>query len=585
MEGIALTEISTDAEATTPELPLPLDESLDLKCTSTLPDGRISPAKQAETKKKPVHLFDRDTRLKMTVLSLSGIHVTASDHHYSSRNQVKMNSAQNFAITASVSFTGSCDPTDMHVVSSGLDSYSGRLFVESRPITVPNGMTDNLIAIWDDSQLSHNHGSIYSNDAIVFGKTRGTIQANPYVKPHLFVNLKDSQEECKQDLQMIQSRVGHTEETAVSSLSPELELDDMEASTSFPSLQPIATNTTLRRNLSMIRENNSNRNLSPCNESASPPPPPNSTPYTEPKKEFDFAIVNTPSAYNEAAPVPEILEMHITLHINQVPTLNATDGHIENEDISSVKSSCVASAEGGGAVSHLVLFPDILNENNDSDELIEPGSSKILELPVRKRMLPLVKGSSTVSGLTDNHSSSSSVRGRFYNEPEAYVDLGQDAKIRVKLEVCTEEDIEKMQDEDCQVELYKTDTTDLSLVNDDDNDARLNPNDENLNTDNSLEGQVNGDNVSDLEDDEEDSPEVLAAAKQALNGQKGKLSVMNKTEKTEDSKLLCNGLNFESVLKSFTGMIMHCGEDGIELGLGAGGSMGSTIYTSGSMKL
>ena len=60
---------------------------------------------------------------------------------------------------------------------------------------------------------------------------------------------------------------------------------------------------------------------------------------------------------------------------------------------------------------------------------------------------------------------------------------------------------------------------------------------------------------------------------------------MNKTEKTEDSKLLCNGLNFESVLKSFTGMIMHCGEDGIELRLGAGGSMGSTIYTSGSMKL
>lgn len=585
MEGIALTEISTNAEATTPELPLPLDESLDLKCTSTLPDGRNSPAKQAETKKKPVHLFDRDTRLKLTVLSLSGIHVTASDHHYSYRNQVKMNSAQNFAITASVSFTGSCDPTDMHVVSSGLDSYSGRLFVESRPITVPNGMTDNLIAIWDDSQLSRNHGSIYSNDAIVFGKTRGAIQANPYVKPHLFVNLKDSQEECKQDLQMIQSRVGHTEETAVSSLSPELELDDMEASTSFPSLQPIATNTTLRRNLSMIRENHSNSNLSPCNESASPPPPPNSTPYTEPKKEFDFAIVNTPSAYNEAAPVPEILEMHITLHINQVPTLNATDGHVENEDISSVKSSCVASAEGGGAVSHLVLFPDILNENNDSDELIEPGSSKILELPVRKRMLPLVKGSSTLSGLTDNHSSSSSVRGRFYNEPEAYVDLDQDAKIRVKLEVCTEEDIGKMQDEDCQVELYKTDTTDLSLVNDEEDDARLNPNDENLNTDNSLEGQVNGDNVSDLEDDEEDSPEVLAAAKQVLNGQKGKLSVMNKTEKTEDSKLLCNGLNFESVLKSFTGMIMHCGEDGIELGLGAGGSMGSTIYTSGSMKL
>ena len=99
-EVLALTEISTDAEATTPELPLPLDESLDLKCTSTLPDGRNSPAKQAETKKKPVHLFDRDTRLKMTVLSLSGIHVTASDHHYSSRNQVKMNSAQNFAITA-----------------------------------------------------------------------------------------------------------------------------------------------------------------------------------------------------------------------------------------------------------------------------------------------------------------------------------------------------------------------------------------------------------------------------------------------------------------------------------------------------
>jgi hypothetical protein len=148
----------------------------------------------SETMARPKSLLDPEARLKLTILSLSGIKVRTNARrkkYQQTKQQTPGESSsstktvtKSFAITASVCFTGSCDPKDMLVVSSGLCSATGKLSVESKPVVVPNGMTDGLIAVWEDSPKSttyyHHQGSIYSTENILFGKDTWTHISMPF---------------------------------------------------------------------------------------------------------------------------------------------------------------------------------------------------------------------------------------------------------------------------------------------------------------------------------------------------------------------------------------------------------------------
>lgn len=579
----------------------------------TKPSGRVLPS--AKTAKildpKRMHLLAPDAKLKLTVLSLSGIHVQATEHYQNNEQlrQEQRRNAQNFAITASVSFTGSCDPADMRVVSSGLCSATGRLFVESRAICVPNGMTDGLIAFWDDSPKPSQQGSLYSTDTIIFGKQRGTIPACPSVKPHLFVSLSDNNEQ--EDIHLVDSNMGLTQQsTAVSSLSCGPDIDDLDIS--YPSYHEnptrgtdlevieempsfadaVSHQTILRNNVGATAESKDERTegntsqrrgsqgslLTRRNSSNS-------------MGRGDFAIINTPSGVLDNSSVPEILEMHVALHINQVPTLDPIEGEPECENENSVQSSCVATDEGGGAIAHIVLFPDILNEDVEqrgSDDGGTSGASRIFELPVRKRYSTLVRSSSSISGLTrggDTASNGSRHRRRCLNDPEAYVDLAEDAMIRVRLELCTEDDIEKLEKAGSLKDDYAPNQNisgDLEEHYKDNFPKHLIQQEGMGNVlEESLEGQI--ENLSALEG-EDDSPRGLSAViSNKFEGAKGRL---NDLMTQDEPKVVCGppGSNIDAILNALSGLIMNCSDNGIE-GLGGAASMDSTIFTSGSINL
>ena len=582
-----------------------------------------SPSKDVKIDHKNMHLLAPDARLKLTIISLSGIHVRAHEPQYANCTnnlQEQRRSAQNFAITASVSFTGSCNPADMHVVSSGLCSATGRLFVESRPICVPNGMTDGLIAQWDDSpkpSYFHHQGSLYSTDTTIFGKQSGSILACPSAKPHLFVDLKDNEQE---DLRMIHSNLGLTQDlTSLSSLSYGPDMDETDVST-HPSLR---SNGTRAADLEVIREAASspdfisNQTLPRDNTGTSDSqtgieqrresPEPSTPKHNMGGTDFNCAIINTPSETIETSSVPEILEMHVALHINQVPTHNPAEGEYEyeNENENAVKSSCVPTDEGNGAIAHLVLFPDILNEDVEqrgSGNGGKSGTSRIFELPVRKRFSPMMRSSSSISGLTrggDTEFSGRSRRGkRSVHDPEAFVDLGEDATIRVKLELCTEQDVDTLDRTDSfHVDCAVKSAIGQSLEGDHkehDNDKDKVQNhtvhEEGVgNTaEESLEGQIT--TISALEDDDDSPNELSVQISKKLDEAK---ECLNEMMTQKSSKVICApgidldctpGLDLEGLLKALSGM-MQCGGNAAAFKVRGAASMDSTIFTSGSINL
>jgi hypothetical protein len=575
------------------------------------PLGRVLPS--AKTGKildpKRTHLLAPDAKLKLTILSLSGIHVQATEHYQSNekyRREQRRN-AQNFAITASVSFTGSCDPADMRVVSSGLCTATGRLFVESRAICVPNGMTDGLIAFWDDSpspKLSQ-QGSLYSTDTIIFGKQRGTIPACPSVEPHLFMSLSDDNEQ--EDIHMVDSNMGLTQQsTAVSSLSCGPDIDDIDISyRSYHESPTRATDLEVIKEMPTFADQSIPKNNAVAKAVSEDERIEGSTSQRQVSQgsqvslltrqgssnsmgRGDFAIVNTPSGVIDNASVPEILEIHVALHINQVPSLDPIEGEPECENENAVQSSCVATDEGGGAIAHIVLFPDILNEDVEqrgSDDGGTSGASRIFELPVRKRYPTLITSTSSISGLTrggDTASNGSRHRRRCLNDPEAYVDLAEDAMIRVKLELCTEEDIEKLENAGS---LKDECAPDQNISGDMEKDKENIIQQEGLRNvlEESLEGQI--ENLSALEGDD-DSPKGLSAViSNKVEGAKGRLNDLM-TQDDPGPRVVCGspGSNIDAILNALSGLIMNCSDNGIE-GLGGAASMDSTIFTSRSINL
>ena len=578
----------------------------------TKPSGQILPS--AKTAKildpKRTHLLAPDAKLKLTILSLSGIHVQATEHYQSNekyRREQRRN-AQNFAITASVSFTGSCDPADMRVVSSGLCTATGRLFVESRAICVPNGMTDGLIAFWDDSpspKLSQ-QGSLYSTDTIIFGKQRGTIPACPSVEPHLFMSLSDDNEQ--EDIHMVDSNMGLTQQsTAVSSLSCGPDIDDIDISyRSYHESPTRATDLEVIKEMPTFADQSIPKNNAVAIAVSEDERIEGSTSQRQVSQgsqvslltrqgssnsmgRGDFAIVNTPSGVIDNASVPEILEIHVALHINQVPSLDPIEGEPECENENAVQSSCVATDEGGGAIAHIVLFPDILNEDVEqrgSDDGGTSGASRIFELPVRKRYPTLITSTSSISGLTrggDTASNGSRHRRRCLNDPEAYVDLAEDAMIRVKLELCTEEDIEKLENAGSLKDECAPDQNISGDMEKHDKENIIQQEGLRNVLEESLEGQI--ENLSALEGDD-DSPKGLSAViSNKFEGAKGRLNDLM-TQDDPGPRVVCGspGSNIDAILNALSGLIMNCSDNGIE-GLGGAASMDSTIFTSRSINL
>ena len=576
------------------------------------PLGRVLPS--AKTGKildpKRAHLLAPDAKLKLTILSLSGIHVQATEHYQSNekyRREQRRN-AQNFAITASVSFTGSCDPADMRVVSSGLCTATGRLFVESRAICVPNGMTDGLIAFWDDSpspKLSQ-QGSLYSTDTIIFGKQRGTIPACPSVEPHLFMSLSDDNEQ--EDIHMVDSNMGLTQQsTAVSSLSCGPDIDDIDISyRSYHESPTRATDLEVIKEMPTFADQSIPKNNAVAIAVSEDERIEGSTSQRQVSQgsqvslltrqgssnsmgRGDFAIVNTPSGVIDNASVPEILEIHVALHINQVPSLDPIEGEPECENENAVQSSCVATDEGGGAIAHIVLFPDILNEDVEqrgSDDGGTSGASRIFELPVRKRYPTLITSTSSISGLTrggDTASNGSRHRRRCLNDPEAYVDLAEDAMIRVKLELCTEEDIEKLENAGSLKDECAPDQNIYGDMEKHDKENIIQQEGLRNVLEESLEGQI--ENLSALEGDD-DSPKGLSAViSNKFEGAKGRLNDLM-TQDDPGPRVVCGspGSNIDAILNALSGLIMNCSDNGIE-GLGGAASMDSTIFTSRSINL
>ena len=576
------------------------------------PLGRVLPS--AKTGKildpKRAHLLAPDAKLKLTILSLSGIHVQATEHYQSNekyRREQRRN-AQNFAITASVSFTGSCDPADMRVVSSGLCTATGRLFVESRAICVPNGMTDGLIAFWDDSpspKLSQ-QGSLYSTDTIIFGKQRGTIPACPSVEPHLFMSLSDDNEQ--EDIHMVDSNMGLTQQsTAVSSLSCGPDIDDIDISyRSYHESPTRATDLEVIKEMPTFADQSIPKNNAVAIAVSEDERIEGSTSQRQVSQgsqvslltrqgssnsmgRGDFAIVNTPSGVIDNASVPEILEIHVALHINQVPSLDPIEGEPECENENAVQSSCVATDEGGGAIAHIVLFPDILNEDVEqrgSDNGGTSGASRIFELPVRKRYPTLITSTSSISGLTrggDTASNGSRHRRRCLNDPEAYVDLAEDAMIRVKLELCTEEDIEKLENAGSLKDECAPDQNISGDMEKHDKENIIQQEGLRNVLEESLEGQI--ENLSALEGDD-DSPKGLSAViSNKVEGAKGRLNDLM-TQDDPGPRVVCGspGSNIDAILNALSGLIMNCSDNGIE-GLGGAASMDSTIFTSRSINL
>lgn len=576
------------------------------------PLGRVLPS--AKTGKildpKRAHLLAPDAKLKLTILSLSGIHVQATEHYQSNekyRREQRRN-AQNFAITASVSFTGSCDPADMRVVSSGLCTATGRLFVESRAICVPNGMTDGLIAFWDDSpspKLSQ-QGSLYSTDTIIFGKQRGTIPACPSVEPHLFMSLSDDNEQ--EDIHMVDSNMGLTQQsTAVSSLSCGPDIDDIDISyRSYHESPTRATDLEVIKEMPTFADQSIPKNNAVAIAVSEDERIEGSTSQRQVSQgsqvslltrqgssnsmgRGDFAIVNTPSGVIDNASVPEILEIHVALHINQVPSLDPIEGEPECENENAVQSSCVATDEGGGAIAHIVLFPDILNEDVEqrgSDDGGTSGASRIFELPVRKRYPTLITSTSSISGLTrggDTASNGSRHRRRCLNDPEAYVDLAEDAMIRVKLELCTEEDIEKLENAGSLKDECAPDQNISGDMEKHDKENIIQQEGLRNVLEESLEGQI--ENLSALEGDD-DSPKGLSAViSNKFEGAKGRLNDLM-TQDDPGPRVVCGspGSNIDAILNALSGLIMNCSDNGIE-GLGGAASMDSTIFTSRSINL
>lgn len=529
----------------------------------------------ASPKSKAAVINDVPSKLKLTILNLSGIHIkeSSSSHKGIKRNQPTSDAA----ITASISFTGSCDPNNMRVVSSNICPISGRICVESRPVVIPYGMTDGLVAIWDDTPESSfdKYGSLESGKE---NGLKGSILAEPKARPHLYVDLEGNMndEECN-DLLMTPTGL-----TALSTLPSD---DD---SSNISSLSKVS---------SLDKEFSPTKPSDLIVESTSPLIAKDLKDHSDNR----FALINTPLDTNDTSSIPEILELNLALHINQIPKGN---GDCSDSD---VKSKCPPCLEGGGAIAHLVLFPDIFSRDSSREENddFESGDGwRILEVPVRKRDLPyLSSSSSALSGLTSAHSA---IQGNNISHHKVemgfdystWIDLEDNATIRLRLEECKEEDDFGLSEAELKQQYFKAMPIDYSL-HDISEDAEVLNRSKKIDSDrnksrgnaewkegvNEVDSSKNLNSYCKNEESniDENSRQPQAEINDADNDAKlipGSLYESSSGDKqTQRSLILCsNGLTLEDLFDTMTGIVGRCGEKVAAVNFDAR-SMDSTICT------
>lgn len=504
--------------------------------------------------------YNSKTSLKLTILNLSGIVIrsqniesdrcilpTLSSHVISSSRpetnyngkqrrtsnnfienktlvQTPLSSGfnQNLHISASVTFTGSCSPMNMRVVSSSLCSTTGRLAVESLPVVIPDGMEDGLVAVWNNtSPLDQNDstGQVIPS----FDRSKGRIMAEPDSKPHLFLTFPEHKEltrevnkfgnfsdentnvmndrKCLLNLKPINNiskissvnlfttiNAGNGSKDSINSKKMYYNGGVFTGMTQLPILRP-KVNKPLpmtcsvscklsdlselgETDVSSIRDEISKKNMSSRLEfrtsgSSYHPCSQNFTSGTEngdcvinnlvsnakvilPKNK-DHNALNSLSMNknNVTRSLPEVVELHVSLQVK--PTTSLLTDVCSFDEIVHVQSACAATVEGGGAVAHLILFPEdrFLDSTVCKDDEHENG--RLLELPIRKRIVPLesrINISSTHNQTIYDNVNSDPLEHRSFggfqsfgkNVPTLWVDLEEDAIIRVKLERCTEID-------------------------------------------------------------------------------------------------------------------------------------------------
>jgi len=568
--------------------------------------------------------------LKLTILNLTGIRIFPPDtaspkSSHGSSDSLLAYADRHFSITASVTFTGSCDPTNIQVVSSALCSTSGRLLVESTPVVVPTGMTDGLIATWDDTSTTVASRRVGSSLLVddMFATTKGSIMAIPRAKPHLFVKLDD--EDCSSSLK--NNYNGEETKTnsslalsTVSSLS-EGNLDENDFVTSNEQSRNIKGTSKIKRDKEDGVTTKSPRKMAgtgkqvDCKQNSNLPRNQETHNYKEltDNHKMNITVVNPPSELKqESSAVPEILEMQVSLNVNETPPLHGHDQEEECDESRIAKSLCLPCSAGGGAVAHLVLFPDVYqseNENVKNENNRDKENGRIMEIPVRKRNFPLNRGFSFVSGMSSK-SRCSSIAGysRRLQSPERHnsdilIDLEEDATISVRIERCIAEDhLESGLKRDHSEEIYSTEDNN-TLVN---NDGKLpsNPQTPASNEKEDAQRQKNIDG------------EIHKASKREKGESMNSANIRNNDENCNNERsseraqqdladsyvkggsrisspepmvnqpppISCSPLlNLEGFLNSFKTFVSHCGDDVRAYDVHGAFSMDSTICTEGSI--
>ena len=384
-----------------------------------------------------LHTETQAPRFKLTVLSISGICIS-NDLHMSSTNSISSSSfysdhchqphlrsgqscfssdsnnsidTSNVAISASVSFAGSCDPKEMLVSSSVYCDTSGRLVVKSRPVVIPEEMEDGLMAFWDDDEKH--------SDGLMVGK--GRILAEPNVKPHLFFALPEKSE-----------RMGSQEQLKIMVESKGIE--------NCPSLIQVDSDSSIDKSNQQIPKDERQHNLN----------------FTDlaglGEAEFGFSTNSFPSKTHckeqRSSNVlintsfPEIIEINVSLDVHQID-------HGRDESLD-VQSACTPCIEGGGAVAHLVLFPEDLNFDEPSQPHICGNNQKLEEgktmsIPIRKRIIHHipVRNSNSFPHVGSTNSKSLCGSKRVFRQGKkdsVWVDIEEHSMMRVRVEKVTKDD-------------------------------------------------------------------------------------------------------------------------------------------------
>jgi len=331
-------------------------------------------------------------------------------------------------------------------------------------------------------------------------------------------------------------------------------------------------------------------------------------------------LINTPSS--ECSNVPEILQMQIALHVNVLPNDQYEYEH-NMTNYHSVRSACQPTGDddSGGAVAHLVLFPDLLDFDSDSlsppsspsllvkkqiSESDDPASSnsgcssiggvREMELPVRKRQIttPTSNKFSKRASASNHHAAHRYHHGR---ECCDWVDLDDNAMIRIRLERCTPNDqvtfspqVEKLDfcreatDEDCFGDDGSIVVLSPKPSSSEESDSRtLSSNDKTPSRGDEYDDCVDQSHHI-MEQGTSNNEDGVKSGREKKSQTNNQLSDSRQDEMAHDvasqsNAKQCSPFSFDGFFTFLSNTVVHCGEDAGGYQIDRAFSMDSTIVT------